>query len=93
MFFSFWSPFLRPSFLAQQVHHRPPPVLPGVVASASEPGRIFCNALEVNGTMETLITGTLVREPNYFAIVTSGGITVSITVGGLLPMTEYEAWR
>lgn len=62
----------------------------GVVASASEPGRIFCNALEVNGTMETVITGTLVREPNYFAIVTSGGITVSITVGGLLPMTEYE---
>jgi hypothetical protein len=63
------------------------------VASASEPGRIFCNALEVNGTMETVITGTLVREPNYFAIVTSGGITVSITVGGLLPMTEYEAWH
>ena len=81
--------FLRPPFWGHGMFFHPSS---GLVASASEPGRIFCNAFEVNGTMETFITGTLVREPNYFAILTSGGSTVSITVGGLLPMTEYEAW-
>eukprot|EP00438_Fugacium_kawagutii_P010508 Skav232136 [mRNA] locus=scaffold1744:176244:179269:- [translate_table: standard] len=61
-----------------------------VVASASEPGRIFCNAFPVNGTIETLITAELVREPNFFAILASTGTSVAITIGDLTPMLEYE---
>lgn len=62
----------------------------GLVATATEPGRIFCNAFLVNGTMDTVITKELVREANYFAILTGTGITVSIQIGGLTASTEYE---
>ena len=62
----------------------------GLVATATEPGRIFCNAFLINGTMDTVITKELVREANYFAILTGTGITVSIQIGGLTASTEYE---
>ena len=63
----------------------------GVVATASEPGRVFCNAFPVNGTQRTVITGTLVREPNFFAILTLSGTSVFVGIGDLTPETEYEA--
>ncbi|CAK9090824.1 unnamed protein product [Durusdinium trenchii] len=62
----------------------------GLVASASQPGRIFCNAFEVNASQAPTISGELIREPNIFAILTSTGASISLTLGNLLPETEYH---